>query len=73
MVKLQTPLGAANVLIEPLQKISRDGVYIARTLVRDRPRLPVHIMNVTNRNQVLSEGSIIGHREAEVWATVIDD
>jgi len=73
MVTLQTPLGAANVLIEPSQKSSRDGVYIAMTLVRARPRVPVRIMNMTNRDQVLSEGSIIGHREPEEWATAIDD
>jgi hypothetical protein len=30
-------------------------------------------MNVTNRDQVLSECTIIGHREPDEWATVIDD
>jgi hypothetical protein len=30
-------------------------------------------MNVTNRDQVLSECTIIGHGEPEEWATAIDD
>ena len=30
-------------------------------------------MNVINQDQVLSEGTTIGHGEPAVWATVIDD
>ena len=63
----------ANVLTEPSQKSSRDGVFVARTLVRATPRVPVRILNVTNRDQVLGESSIIGQGEPEEWATVIDD
>jgi len=48
-------------------------VYIARTLVRARPTAQVRNMNVINRDQVVSEGSYIGHGEPEEWATVIDD
>jgi hypothetical protein len=73
MIMLETPLVAANVLIEPRQKSSRNGVYLARMLVRARPRVPVRIMNVTIWDQVLSEGSIKGHGEPENWATAIDD
>jgi hypothetical protein len=42
MVTLEIPLGAANVLIEPSQKSSRDRVYIAKTLVRARPSTSPH-------------------------------
>jgi hypothetical protein len=42
MVTLETPLGAAKVLIEPSQKSSRDRVYIARTLDRARPNTNPH-------------------------------
>jgi hypothetical protein len=48
MARLETPLGATNVLIEPTQKCSRDEEFIARALVRARPRVPVRILNVTN-------------------------
>ena len=30
-------------------------------------------MNVTNQDQVLSEGTAIGHGEPAVWAATIDD
>ena len=50
MVTSETPLGATNDLIEPSQKSSRDGVYTARTLVRARPRVPLRILNVANRD-----------------------
>jgi hypothetical protein len=50
MAKLEAPLGAINVLLEPSPEWSRGGVMIARTLVRARPRVPVRIMNVTNQD-----------------------
>ena len=61
VAKLEAPVGAANVLIEPSQNCSRDGVFIAMALVRARRRAPVRIMNVTNQDQVLSERTTIGH------------
>jgi len=61
MAKLGAPVGATNFLIEPNQNCSRDGVFIAGALVRARPRVPVSIMNVTNQDQVLSEGTTIGN------------
>ena len=73
MVTSEAPLGAANVLIEPSQKSSQDGVYRAQTLVRARPRVSVRILDVTNRDHVLSEGTTIGHGDLEEWATGIDD
>jgi len=38
-----------------------------------RLRVPVHIMNVTNQDQVLSEGTSIGHGQPAVCAAAIDD
>jgi hypothetical protein len=73
MARLEAPLVATNVLLEPSQKSFRDGVLIAKTLVRARPNVPVRIMNVTNQDQVLSEGTTIGHGEPAMWAAVIDD
>jgi hypothetical protein len=71
-VRLEAPLGAANILTEPSQKSSQDGVYISGTLVQAKLRVPVYIMNVTNQDQVLSEGTIIGHEEPALWAANID-
>jgi len=68
MAKLEAPVGATNIIIEPSQNCSRDGVFIAWALVRARLRVPVCIMNVTNQDQVLSEGTTIGHVESAVWA-----
>jgi len=48
MARLEAPVGATNVLVKPSLNCSQDGVFIARALVRARPRVPVHIMNVTN-------------------------
>jgi hypothetical protein len=73
MARLEAPLRAANELIEPTQMSSRDGVYIARTLVRARPRIPVRIMNVTVQDQVLSEGTTIEHGVSAVWIAAIID
>jgi hypothetical protein len=73
MARLEAPLGATNALIEPSQKCFRDGVFIARTLVRARPRVLVRIMNATNQDQVLSEGTTVGHGQPAVWAATIGD
>ena len=70
---MEAPLGVTNVLMEPSQNCSRDGVFIARTLVRASSRVPVRIMNVTNEDQVLSEVTTIGHGELAVWAETIED
>jgi hypothetical protein len=65
MAKLEALLGATNVL-EPIRECSRDGVVIARTLIRARPRVHVRIMNVTNQDRMMSEGTTIGHGEPAV-------
>ena len=73
MAKLEALLEAANVLIEPSVNSTQDGVYIARTPFRAGPRLIVRIMNVTNQDQILNEGTNIGHGEPAMWAAAIDD
>jgi hypothetical protein len=72
MARLEAPLGVTNVLIEPSQMCSWDGVLIARALVRARPSVPVRIMNATSHDQVLRDGTTIGHGEPAVWAATID-
>jgi len=73
MAKLQAHLGATNVLIEPSNKSPRDGVCVARRLVRARPEVPVRVMNVTDQDQVLGGGTIIGHGQPAMWAATIDN
>jgi len=53
----------------------RDKVILAQyeRMVMARPTVPVCIMNVTNQDQVLSEGTTIGHGEPAVCAAAIDD
>ena len=73
MARLEAPLGASTVIIEHSNMSSRNGVCIARTLVRARPRIPAGIMNVANQDQVLSEGTTIEKGESAVWAAAISD
>ena len=47
--------------------------FIARTLVRAGPEVPVRVMNVTDQDQVLGGGTIIGHGQPAVWAANIGD
>jgi hypothetical protein len=73
MASLEAPLGVTNILIDRRQKSSKGGVFIARTLVRAGPRVPVLIMNVTNQDQVVNEGTTIGHGEPAMWAAAIHE
>jgi hypothetical protein len=73
MASLEIHLEATKILIESSHKSSRDEVFIARTLVRAGPRVPVRIMNVTNQDQLVNEGTTIGHGEVAMWAAAIDD
>ena len=71
MARLEAPVVGTSILVERSLNCSRDGVFIARALVRSRPRIPVCIMIVTNEDQVLSEGTTIGHGESAVWAAIL--
>jgi hypothetical protein len=72
MAKLEVPLRAANVLVEPNLETS-GKVFIARTLIRPQVRLPARMMNVTDRDKVLSEGTTIGCEEPIILAGAADD
>jgi hypothetical protein len=47
-------------------------VLITRALVRARLRVPVRIMSVTSHDQVLRDGTTLGHGEPAVCAATID-
>jgi hypothetical protein len=66
-------MGPTSVLIEPSQECPRDGVFIARTLVRAGPEVPVRVMNVTDQDQVLDGSTIIGHGQPAMWAVIIEE
>jgi len=73
MAKLGAPLGATDVLIEPSQKCPQDGVSIARMLVQAGTEVPVRVMNLTDQDQVLGGGTIIGYGQLAVWAATIEN
>ena len=48
-------------------------MFIAITLVRAGLEVPVRVMNVTDQDQVLGGGTVIGHGQPAVWAANIGD
>jgi hypothetical protein len=64
---------AASALVEPSMKAPPKGLYIASTLVEARERVPVRIVNVAYRDQVLSEGTVVGHVEPVAWTMPVGD
>jgi hypothetical protein len=64
---------AASALVEPSTKAPLKGLYITSTLVEARKRVPVRIVNVADRDQVLSEGTVVGHVEPVAWTMLVGD
>jgi hypothetical protein len=64
---------AASALVEPSLKASRKRLYTARTLVQARERVPVRNVNVTDGDQVLSGGTVVGHCEPVTWIAPVGD
>jgi hypothetical protein len=64
---------AASALVESSMKAPPKGLYIASTLVEARERVPVRIVNVADRNQVSSKGTVVGHVEPVAWTTPVGD
>jgi hypothetical protein len=60
-----TPLGVENGLLEPSPETHPpEGLYIARTLARDRREVLLWVRNATLRNQQkLTKGSHLTHSE----------
>jgi hypothetical protein len=66
-------LEATNALVETSLKASREGLYIVRTLVRARQKVPVRIVNIIDQDQILTGGTTTGHCEPVTWAAPVDD
>jgi hypothetical protein len=64
---------AASALVEPTMKSPLKELYITSTLVEARERVPVRIVNVADRDQVLSEGTVVGHVELVAWSMPLGD
>jgi hypothetical protein len=64
---------AASALVEPSMKSPLKGLYITSTLVEAPERVPVQIVNVADRDQVLSEGTVVGHVEPVAWTMRVGD
>jgi hypothetical protein len=45
---------AASAVVEPSLKATKKGLYIARTLVQAREKVPVRTVNVNYRDHVLN-------------------
>jgi hypothetical protein len=70
MAKLDSPLRVESGLVEPSpQARPPQGIYISRSLVQDRPEVPVRVLNTTHRGQKLARGSPLAHCEPVTLVT----
>ena len=72
MASVEVPLETPNALFESSQKSSRDWLNNQERSPSHK-RVHVRTMNMTNKDRLLSEGTIIGRGEPAVWASAIDD
>jgi hypothetical protein len=73
MAKLESPLGVENGLVESSPQVHRpEGIYVARTLVRDSREVPVRVMNVNRCDQKFTKGSPLAHCEPVTLVTLPD-
>jgi hypothetical protein len=68
MARLEFPLGVVDGLVEPSPEAhAPEGLYVARTSVRDRRELPVRVLNATRRDQKLTKGSPLAYLSQSRW------
>jgi hypothetical protein len=73
VARLESPLGVENGLVEPItQAHLPEGIYIARTLIRDCQKVPVKVLNATHRDQKLIRGSPLAYCEPLTLVTPPD-
>jgi hypothetical protein len=72
-VQLESPLGIENGLAEPSPEAHvPEGLYIARTVVRDQRELPVRVLNTTLHDQKLAKGFLVARCEPVALVTQPD-
>jgi hypothetical protein len=70
MARLESPLGVESDLVETSpQARPTQGIYIARTLVKDRREVPVRVLNTIHRDQKLARVSFLAHCEPVTLVT----
>jgi hypothetical protein len=70
IARLESPLVVENGLVEPSpQAHPPDGIYITRTLVQDRQKIPIRVLNATHREYKLTRGSPLAHSEPVTLVT----
>jgi hypothetical protein len=73
MAKLESPLGLENGLVEPSPEAHvLEGLYMARTLVRDQREVPVRVLNATLHDQKLAKKFPVAHCEPVALVTQRD-
>jgi hypothetical protein len=57
-------------VVEPSPEVHpSEGLYLVRTLVQDRWKVPVTFPNPTHRDQKLRKGSLLAHCESDMLVT----
>jgi hypothetical protein len=64
---------AASALVEPSLKSPLKRLYVTSTLVEGPESVPVRIVNVADQDQVLSEGTVVGHVKPVAWTMPVGD
>jgi hypothetical protein len=64
---------AASALVKPSMKAPLKGLHITSTLVEARERVPVWIVNIADRDQVFSGGTVVGNVEPVAWTMPLGD
>jgi hypothetical protein len=73
VAQLESPLGVGNGPIEPISEAHvPEGIYIARTFVRDQREVPVRFLNVTLPDQKLAKGFPVARCEPVALVTQPD-
>jgi hypothetical protein len=73
MARLEGPLERESALVEPVsQAHPPEGIYIAKTLIKDRQKVPVRPFNITYRDHKLTRGYLLAHCELFTLVTTPD-
>jgi hypothetical protein len=73
IARLESPLGVENGLVEPSPQANPpEGIYIARTLFKDRQEVPFRVLNAIHRDHKLTRGSPLARCEPVMLVTPPD-
>jgi hypothetical protein len=73
MARLESPLKVENGLVESNPEAHPpEGLFIAKTLVRDQQEVPVKVLNATCCDQKVTKGCLVAHCEPVTLVTLPD-